>query len=322
MTTECVLLADVGGTNARFAIAERLTASPDIRPILKDFWKTPGDAYGSFTEAALAYLRKTDARPDRAVFAVAGPVIGNQVHFTNRDWSISAKAVSASLHIEHVELINDFVAMSRSVPLLNDMEQTPIRAGAAEPKSNYVVAGPGTGFGLAAVAPLGNDFLVMGGEGGHQAFSPQDAYEIELLKALQIKHGYVSIENVAAGMAFESVLEVTFEIFGKTAETLTPAEVLDRANAGDEMCRTFCQMRANVAMSAIGDAVLATNARGGAWLAGGVSARIKDFLLTEEAEQRFSQRGPKTELMADIPVNLITSDEAALIGAAAYRRIG
>lgn len=321
MTRELVLVADVGGTNTRFALAERHQLKPKERPVVTDFWKTPGDAFESFHDAVAAYLMETGAKPQCAVFAVAGPVVDNTVKFTNRDWTIAATDIADLMEIGCVDLINDFVAMARSAPLLEIDEHELIRTGAPASDAPIIVAGPGTGFGLANVVPLGEDYFVLGGEGGHQAFSPQNDYEIELLRRLQKTLGYVSNENVAAGMAFDHVLAATFEIYAAPPEPLTPKDVLARADDGDVMCRDFCQMRANVTMTALGDAVLASAARGGAWLAGGVAVRIKKYLRDDEALGRFTERGRMSALMKDIPIQLITSDEAALIGAAAYRRL-
>ena len=318
---ELVLVADVGGTNTRFALAERNELNPGERPSVFEFWKTPGDDHDDFHDAVEAYLNRTGAKPSRAVFAVAGPVIDNSVKFTNRDWKINGAELGDHLEMHSVELINDFVAMARSAPLLTHEEYTTIRDGQAAPDTPMVVGGPGTGYGLATLIPFGEDYLVVGGEGGHQAFSPRDDYEIELLKRLQVQHGYVSTERVAAGMAFDDVLAATFDIFARSPETLTPADVLKLADQGDQMCMAFCQMRANVTMTALGDAALAAAALGGAWLAGGVSVRLQRFLQSDEAIERFSGRGRMTDLMKDIPINMITSDEAALIGATGYRRL-
>ena len=316
---ELVLVADIGGTNTRFALAERDVSDPSARPSVHEFHKSSGDAHECFADAVRSYLDLTGANPHKAVLAAAGPVIDGEVEFTNRDWSIKASDISTKTGIQTVTLINDFVAMARSAPILNDSEQHKIRTGVAVTSAPLVVAGPGTGLGMAMVSPLGADYLVLGGEGGHQAFSPQSQLEFDVWKILHDQYGYVSNERVCAGMAFEDVFKAMCAIYDDTRTELQPAEVLELANAGDKLCRDYCQLRANVAMTAIGDTALSIAAKGGVWIAGGVALRLKAYFETEEAIKRFASRGRMSSLMEDIPIYMISSDEAALIGAAAYR---
>ena len=325
MTTEIhdekILVADVGGTSTRFAIAERQSNSPDQRPTIGHFWKTFGDDHAGFSQALSSYLEITGhPTPDKMIVGVAGPVLNNRAQLTNRDWTIDGTELKREHNFQSVSVINDFAAMARAAPLLLDEETRLIAPGHTVPDMPVVVCGPGTGLGLASLKPLKNgDWIVLGGEGGHQAFSPRDDLEIELLKRLTPLQGYVSNESVCSGKYFPEVLNAIQEIYGQPNVPLSPAELAQKAVEGDKMAGDFCQLRAHVAMTALGDAVLAGAARGGAYLAGGVANLLVDYFKTESAISRFRERGPMSKLMTDIPIRLITSNEAPMMGAAAYR---
>ena len=285
--SERVLIADVGGTSVRFALATRHPERPDHRPDIEQFWKTPGDDHASFSDALSVFTEHVGELPRQAVIGVAGPVINQSARLTNRPWTIDAELLSARFGFVSVSVINDFVAMARAAPILTDDEAPLLLTGKAAPNSNIVVCGPGTGLGLATVGPLGLDWYVLGGEGGHQAFCPQTDLEIQLLKKLQPVQGYVSHESVCAGIKFPEVLSAIQDIYGRPREPLTPQALYERAKAGDDMANDLCQLRANVAMTALGNAVLAAAARGGAWLAGGVANLLQDYFPDRRSHQSF-----------------------------------
>lgn len=315
MTANEMLVGDVGGTNVRFAVARR----ENDRFAIDHYQKFEGDDFGSFNDALALYLSETGLAPKHACFAVAGPVENGEVVLTNRRWHMLAGEISHRFNISRVHLINDFAGMARAVPEIEPTSFERIKNGEPVEGAPILVAGPGTGFGVATLfGTPKTGWRVLNGEGGHMAFSPRDAIELELAKVLLRQHGYVSNELVASGSGLESIHAALCEIHGRDYEAASPQEMRRLANAGDAFFRSLIQIRANTVMSAVGDLVLANGALGGVVLTGGVTERISDFLKSPEALERFVQRGPLCTYLGDCPVRLMRDPEAPLIGAAAF----
>ena len=314
MLREGVLVGDVGGTHVRFAIARR----QDGKIVADNFEKFAGDDYGAFDEVLGAYLDRTNARVGRACFAMAGPVQHGEVTLTNRGWHICEKKLQKQFGFEDVRLINDFTAMARAVPEFEHASFEQVLAGEPEPEAPVIVAGPGTGFGVATLFHECGNWHVLTGEGGHIAFAPRTDIECHLTKILLRRFGYVSNELVSSGTGLAPVHEAFCEIYGRPVEHLSPAEMRQRADEGDEMYYQLILVRACTVMGAVGDLALANGALGGVVLAGGVTERIIDFLRTPEATERFRERGPMSSFLENCPVVLMHDPEAPLIGAAAY----
>ncbi len=310
-----VLVGDVGGTNVRFAIA----CEENGRICTDHFSKLAGDDYDAFDRALSDYLDETNVDVSHACFAMAGPVDDGEVLLTNRQWKVSEQQLRQRFGFDNVCLINDFTAMARSVPEHDTSSFDVVLEGTPHEDRPVLVAGPGTGFGVATLLPLGGrHWKVISGEGGHIAFAPREPLEFELAQNLMRKHGYVSNELVASGMGLDAVHEAFCEIFGRSLEDISPQEMRQRADKGDEMYDKLIGLRANAVMGAAGDLVLANGALGGVVLAGGVSGRILDYLKRPDAVARFRERGPMSAYLADCPVHLMDDPEAPLIGAAAY----
>lgn len=323
MTTNAtVLVGDIGGTNVRFALARAVSG----RVVVSDVWKRPGEEFASFGDAIAAYRQATLAPLDGAAFGVAGPVEDGQVQLLHRDWFVDGGEVARRLGVARAVVVNDFMAMARSAPELRDAALRDLAPGEAAPGGSIAVGGPGTGLGMAllrrlarhapAGAGTGAGWVVVGGEGGHQAFAPQTDFEWRVAEALRASVGYVSNEIVAAGSGFEATLAAVADAMGVQREALTPVEVEARAASGDPLSREMCRLRARVTMAALGDAALSANTTGGVFIAGGVAVKLADWLKEPAALARFHDRGARSELMRKIPVRLIVDDAAPLLGAA------
>jgi glucokinase len=308
-----LLVADIGGTNARFATATRREG----RICIEDYTVLAGGDFQTFDDALQHYLDLSGAKPALACIAAAGPVLGGAVHLTNRKWTVSEAALRERFGFSGVTLFNDFVAMARSVPEMGADAFLPVFDGEAVRGAPVLVTGPGTGFGVATLVPLNEGWKVLGGEGGHMAYAPRTALERELAGLLMRDHGYVSNELVASGSGLNAVHAAFCEMFDIVLAPLTPAEMSVRAGAGDEMYQALIQVRALAVMGAAGDLVLANGALGGVVLAGGVSEKFRDIFLTSEARERFVARGPMSRFLERCPVRLLHEDTAPLIGAAA-----
>lgn len=318
MASETVLVGDVGGTNARFAIGERrATGGIDIH----HFKKLRGDDFPDFEPAVGAYLDSlpNKERPRRALFALAGPVINNRVRLTNRQgWDADGNAIAEELGFEAVHIVNDYAAMARAIPELPETAFRTLQDAPGLPGEPILVAGPGTGIGVATLIPLqGGGYHALTGEGGHSTYPAVTEREMQLSAELQRRHGYVSRELVLAGMGLDPVMEALAAIDGQVHVRREPQEVIDLARAGDGFCREVIELRAHGLMQALGDVALTNGTRGGVVVTGGVAERIVDWLDTPEALARFNRRGKQSDYMQAIPIRLLLSDDAPLIGAAA-----
>lgn len=311
---DAILVGDVGGTNARFATAFR----QGVWIRIERFERFEGADFPNFNKALESYLGRARLQPRAACIAAAGPVRGGTAQLTNRDWRICEAEVSERFGIADVLVVNDFVAMARSVPELEPEAFSVVFEGTPVPGAPILVAGPGTGFGVSTLIPSRDGWLVLAGEGGHIAYAPRTELERELGRLLARHHGYVSNELVASGSGLDGVHSAFCEIYDRPYLEMPPARMQRNADAGDEMYRALIQLRAMAVMGAAGDLALANGTLGGVVLAGGVSERIADVLRSSEARERFVSRGLMSGYLADCPVKLLHEAAAPLIGAAAF----
>jgi glucokinase len=314
-----ILVGDAGGTNVRLAIARIDGGS--IR--LSEIWKRAGADFTTFDAAIDAFLNDTRPELEGAAFGFAGPVRDGRIQLLHRDWLVEKEKLKAKLDVERVVVVNDFFAMARSAPVLGAGDLREISPGRPDPKGSLAIGGPGTGFGVAILRrlmddrpPITDGWVVVGGEGGHQAFSPQTDIEWKLAGELRQSVGYVSNELVASGSGFEESWQAICYVMGAVHRPISQQEVIERAIAGEGVALEFCRIRARCVMTAMGNLALVSNATGGVFIAGGVSMRLEPWLKELSAIDRFRKRGPRTELMAPIPVRLIASEAAPLVGAA------
>jgi glucokinase len=319
MGERAILVGDAGGTNVRFALA-RVTGESVA---LSQVWKRRGADFPSFDAALGAFLSETTpqlsgknpARFSGACLGLAGQEKDGRVELLNRGWTVDIARTTAML-LTRILVVNDFVAMARSAPELSATDVREIAPGDPDVSGSLAIGGPGTGFGIAVMRPSDQGWIVVGGEGGHQAFAPQTETEWKLADRLRKHVGYVSNEFVAAGAGFTETLEALSAVMGVAPRKLSPAEVVAQAKTGDPLSLEFCRIRAATVMTAMGDLALACNATGGVFIAGGVAQHLEPWLREKAALDRFYQRGPRTGLMAPIPIKLIASEQAPLIGAA------
>lgn len=307
-----ILVGDAGGTNVRFALAR----FADGRATLSDIWKRAGRDFATFEAALEAYL--AEVRPDiaGASFGFAGVTGGPRVELLNRGWTVDLAAVGQRLGIGDLVAVNDFIAMARSAPELSGDQVRQIAPGRVDPKGSCAIGGPGTGFGVGLLRRTEAGWVVIGGEGGHQAFTPETEIEWKLAGRLRAQHGYVSNEMVAGGVGFEDTRDALFEVMGMKPAPLSQAETIDAAHAGDPVALEFCRLRARTVMTAMGNMALVSNAAGGVYIAGGVAQRLEPWLKESASIDRFRQRGLRSGLVKPMPVSLIVAEAAPLIGSA------
>lgn len=311
---ETCLVGDVGGTNTRFGIAS--LHNGNIR--LTHLHKAPNAEHASFSAVLTAYLQQLSSTPKHACFALAGPVQDNHVQLTNHDWQANGNALAKQFRFSHVQLINDFTAMARSIPEMAAGSFQPLIKGKAISGAPVLVTGPGTGLGVATLLRTEeNNWSVLQGEGGHSAYAPQTDIEIDILQILQKTHQYISNELVASGSGLSLLHQAFCVLFKRAYMQISPAAVFTQAAAGDEMFLALTKMRARCVLRAAGDIALANGARGGVILAGGVTQHLLPYFSRDDVAPSFARRSAQSQYLNDIPVSILTDGSAPLIGAAA-----
>jgi glucokinase len=314
MSDRCLLIGDIGGTNARFALA-----TPD-RPGFHSVLELQCEDFATADDAISHYLSTIKAdSPDAVCLAAAGPVIDDTVKITNNHWDISAAETRDDFGIENVCLLNDFTAIAYSIPLLMETEVRSIGRHDHDwlPKASFNVAilGPGTGLGVAGLCRRGDTVVPITGEGGHVGFSPETEQQLEILKVLRSQFDRVSAERLIAGSGLENIYLALRTIRRESGPQLSAAQIFAEREPGNlaaEAVEVFFELLGQVA----GDVALTLGAVDGVYIAGGIAKRYPDLLEKSRFRSAFENKGRRRALMERIPTRLITYDQPGLLGAA------
>ncbi len=316
---EPLLVADIGGTNARFACAEER----DGRIVVRDVQRFRAEDFETVADAADAYLESIADAPRRACFAAAGFVQDGNVSFTNSHWTLRAQEARRLLRLDAFLVVNDFYAMAAGVSHLTDDAFIEVKAGAGDARAPRLVIGPGTGLGQALIVPSAAGEIIVSTEGGHVSFAPCTDEEYAVLKFIAREHPRVSVERLLSGRGLVNIHRALCSVEGVLRASLRADEITAAAAARDDRLPIagravdmFCAVLGSVAA----DAVLSTGARGGVVLGGGILPKIRDLFLASRFVERFHDKGRMTGYVEATPVRLIVRDDAALYGAAAALR--
>lgn len=308
------LVGDIGGTNARFALAEPTSG----RPRLSAFKSLRCQDYPSLQAAIAAYFagQPSEPRPETAVIAVAGPVVDGALNFTNLGWRVSESELVRALGFRSASLINDYAGLALAAPALNDGDVRyigPKFAGRAD--STIAMIGAGTGFGASALVRDGRVEAVLTTEGGHIGYAPTDALEAEIWRILSLKFGRVSVERLMSGPGLLNLHNAMLELEGRKPDCESPDAVSGLADAGDPMAQRTVQLFCEIMGSVAGDFALAYGAQGGVCIAGGVAPSLLGWLEKSDFRQRFEAKGRFVDYLRAIPTMVVTQPYAALLGA-------
>lgn len=309
------LVADIGGTHARFALADPASAA-----ILSPQSLT-AEQFPDVATAIRSYLESVQGQATRAVLAVAAPARANRIEFTNSPWTFERDALRETLGLQRLEVLNDFEALALSVPALPAASLRVLKPGAADSAAPCVVLGPGTGLGVAGLLPgvagaAPAPPRALPSQGGHVSFAPHDDLEIDLLRALWAQGGRVSAEHLLSGRGLARLYAFLAQRAGASAAALGPAEISARAQAGDDPAAVAAVLRFwGLLGSFAADAALMHGAWGGVYIGGGIAPRLPLFGRSDFVA-RFGARQPMDAVLAPVPVWLIDDPHAALRGAA------
>lgn len=313
-----ILLADIGGTNLRFALCE----SAEVPLRAGSIRRYRAAEHSSLGEAAAKYLDEIGARPPQAVFAIAGRVDAGEVRLTNLPWSVSAATVAAQLGMDSVRVVNDFAAQSRSLPLLRgaDLETlgTPSAPELDGSRDRCVaVVGPGTGLGVGALLLRGGRAIVLETEGGHLSFAPGTDEEIAIFSQLRREYGRVSNERVICGSGLVNLYGAICALAGAARQADTPEQVMLAATAAsDAHAMRAVELFGEILGAIAGDLVLAYGAWDGVFLAGGLLDPLLPTLRRGGFRARFDAKGRFTPTMKQIPTVAVRHPNPGLLGAA------
>ncbi|MEM7569501.1 MAG: glucokinase [Pseudomonadota bacterium] len=308
-----MLVADIGGTNARFALAEThagRVALTNQRTLATEDFETPG-------EAVAAYLQTVGAKPRHACFAVAAPVDGDDIAFTNNPWRFNRADLQSDMGFEAFAVVNDFAALAAGIAVVPDDFFETIRPGTPAPGAPKLVIGPGTGLGQALLVPCGQSDQVIPTQGGHVSFAPRSPLEIEVMQFIAKEHAHVSVERLVCGNGLVNIYRALCHIKGVQPASFGANDITEAVRTGEhtiaaETVLFFC----NVFGAVVGDAALASGTRGGIYLAGGILPKIKDIFLSSDFVENVLSKDPMRAYLEPIPISLIVKDGTALYGAA------
>jgi glucokinase len=306
------LVADIGGTNARLAIADlatlRVSGAASFRCA----------EFASLEAVVAEFLKEAPQRPAAAAVAVAAPVVGDTVRLTNSPWTILHRELRSAIGVATLLLLNDFEALAHALPHLGAADLHQIGGGVPVERATKAVLGPGTGLGVAGLAWSPAGWQALASEGGHAAFAVEDATEFAMLERLLTGRERLSVERVVSGPGLADVYRVLAELQSRPAPPLDAAEVVKRAHAGsDPTAREALDRFATWLGRFTGDAALFFGARGGVYIGGGIAPRMVDVLSAGRFRRAFEAKGRMKAYLAPIPVYVILAGDAALKGAAA-----
>jgi glucokinase len=315
MTTPA-LIADIGATNARFALLEGSDLAAAETYEVSD--------YASPVEAAREFLAgpAKGHSPERALIAAAGPVDSGRIALTNAAWIVDSERIANGLGMIDVAVLNDFEALAWSLPALRPADIVTLGMPRPGERGTMAVMGPGTGFGLAAMVSAGDAEVIVVTEGGHATLSSENRREDAIILALRQQFHHVSVERVLSGSGLMQLYHAIARVDDETVPERDSSEIVAHALAGDckvsrEALDLFCAFLGSVA----GNIALTLGARGGLFIGGGIAPRFTDFLRASAFRERFEAKGRLSSYLARIPTAVIVHPTPAFVGLAHLARV-
>ena len=309
------LVADIGGTNARFALADPGTLD------LTEIRQVRCADHPSLEAALTAYLGSLLKPPDLASIAVAAPVIGGRVSLTNSAWSFADDELCRKVGLKQIKVLNDFEALALSLPNLAASELHRIGGEPPVEHAAKAVLGPGTGLGVAGLVWSGECWVALPGEGGHVTLGAGDAAQLALLERIRKGRDHLSAERLLSGPGLAALYQAVAASRGVTPDALQPNDVLLLGSSGEDKiaAEALDQFAAWLGRFA-GDTALLLGARGGVYLGGGIAPKLVARLSAGTFRKCFEDKGRMSAYLARVPVYVITAEFATLKGAAAALR--
>ncbi|NMG20260.1 glucokinase [Brasilonema bromeliae] len=332
-----LLAGDIGGTKTILRLVET-SQKPSLQTICEERYRS-GD-FPDLVPMVQQFLLKANTQtPEKACFAIAGPVVQNTAKLTNLVWFLDSERLQQELGISHVTLINDFAAVGYGVLGLDNQDLLTLQAGKLNPEAPIAIIGAGTGLGQGFLIKQGENYQVFASEGGHVDFAPRTELEFQLLKYLLDKHDIqrVSVERVVSGMgvlaiyqflrdrkiAAESpeiaqIVRTWEQEAGRQEKSVDPGAVIGKAalEKSDPLSEQTMQLFVEAYGAEAGNLALKLLPYGGLYIAGGIAPKILPLIQEDRFMLNFTQKGRMRHLLEDIPVYVVLNQEVGLIGAA------
>jgi glucokinase len=317
------LLADIGGTYARFAIEQ----TPGV---FEHSASLRSAAHADFHAAVTAYLSGLPSALagtiEHAAIAIANPVEGDEVRMTNYHWRFSSEEMRQRLGLQTLVVVNDFTALAMALPRLPLSQRRQVGGGQAREHSVVGVLGAGSGLGVSGLIPVGGigqenhlaSYVALGTEGGHTSFAPRDEREITILRYGLTLHSHVSFERLLSGPGLELIHQALCAQAGKPPPRLAAPQITQRALAkSDALCEEALQAFCAVLGTAAGNLAVTLGAFGGIYIGGGIVPRLGDYFDRSPFRTRFEDKGRFSAYLKGIPTFVVTAEQATLVGVSA-----
>jgi len=312
VTQDLALIADIGGTHARFALVGPDGSAGEMVVLRCREFAGP-------VEAAQAFLRtqRPAGRVASGAFAVASALSGDRVVLTNSAWDFSIDEVRRTLGMDRLEVVNDFTAVALSVRHMGPGDLMPLGGGTAVEGAPIAVLGPGTGLGVSGLVQGSHgDWSALATEGGHVTMAAASEREAQVLSWLRGRFGHVSAERVLSGPGLVNLYHACCALdHVADAGDVAPPWVLERGVGGaDPQCAAALEMFFSMMGTAAGNLALSLGAKGGVYIAGGILPRVRDAFAVSGFRARFEDKGRFRSYLSDIPVWLVVHPEPAFAG--------
>ncbi len=315
------VVADIGGTNARFGLA---TGEKDQnnRFIIEQQNVYPCAEFENFELVFKEYLTLI-GKHQYACIAIAAPIVGDKVGMTNLNWVFSVEELCKQNNMNEIHVINDFGALAYSTLYLQSDELKTIYAGNKKSQTNQTqsraIIGPGTGLGIAGLLSTNSGWHPVCGEGGHVSFAALDTLQIQLREALLsiLKTQHLSIENLLSGPGLVNLYRAVCKVNNTKEKNYSATDISARAKQkSDTNCVAALKLFTQILGASAGDIALTYGAFGGIYLSGGILPKIINDMDAELLISNYLNKGVKQDLLKTIPIYLVSAPMPALTGAA------
>ncbi len=319
-----LLVADIGGTNARFAYQEENSSD------LNNFAYLKCSDYENIYNAIEYYQQKNNLDIENMSIAVASTTKNNDIKFTNNHWNFKQSDFLKYFNLNKLIFVNDFVAQCLSLAsfykdisenrilndkLLNDYDLKTIKSGTPIKNAPLLVTGPGTGLGVCTLLNINNYPLAIEGEGGHSSFAPNSDLEIELLQHLRKKYDHVSNERIVSGSGIEEIYEFICFKNKSPSENLKAPIIGENAIRGEHKAYETIKLFFSIFGTVISSVILINGAQSGVVIAGGITPKLQTILNKSNFELNLLNKGRRYDYVKTVPVWLTENNNNGLIGA-------
>lgn len=319
-----LLVADIGGTNARFAYKD------DVSNELSNFSYLKCADFENIFDAIKYYQEENNLHIKNMSIAVASTTKHDAIKFTNNHWNFKQSEVFEYFKLDKLIFINDFVAQSLCFstfykdltidPSLNNKTALNnnldiVRPGIPIIKAPLLVTGPGTGLGVCTLLNLDGSSIAIEGEGGHSSFAPNSDIEVELLQFLRKKYDHVSNERIVSGSGIEEIFKFILSRQGKQSSKMKAPEIGEKALLGEQDALNSVKLMFSILGTIVSSVILINGAQGGVILSGGITPKLHRIFKESNFEKNLLNKGRRYNYIKDVPIWLTKDNNNGLKGA-------